>query len=76
MKKIIYRFAIVLTALAVGILLVASLSYVGNESSGPVEDFLSKVKNVVANLEEDYILKKPLGCEWFSFILNHQLYPP
>ncbi len=58
MKKIIYRFAIVLTALAVGILLVASLSYVGNESSGPVEDFLSKVKSVVANLEEDYILKK------------------
>lgn len=58
MKKIIYRFAIVLTALAVGILMVASLSYVGNESSGPVEDFLSKVKSVVANLEEDYILKK------------------
>lgn len=58
MKKIIYRFAIVLTALAVGILLVASLSYVGNESSGPVEDFLSKVKSVVSNLEEDYILKK------------------
>ncbi len=58
MKKIIYRFIIVLTALAVGILLVASLSYVGNESSGPVEDFLSKVKSVVSNLEEDYILKK------------------
>lgn len=58
MKKIIYRFVIVLTALAVGILLVASLSYVGNESSGPVEDFLSKVKSVVSNLEEDYILKK------------------
>jgi len=58
MKKIIYRFIIILTALAVGILLVASLSYVGNESSGPVEDFLSKVKSVVSNLEEDYILKK------------------
>jgi hypothetical protein len=58
MKKIIYRFAIVLSALIVGLLLVTSITYLGDESSGPLEDLLKGVKNTISKIEEDYIIKK------------------
>ncbi|TXE05151.1 glycoside hydrolase family 26 protein [Algoriphagus aquimarinus] len=58
MKKIIYRFAIVITALIVGLLLVTSITYLGDESSGPIEDLLKGVQNTISKIEEDYIIKK------------------
>jgi hypothetical protein len=58
MKKIIYRSAIVIAALIVGILLVSSITYLGDESSGPIEDFFKGVKRTISKIEEDYIIKK------------------
>lgn len=58
MKKIIYRFLIVITSFAIGIALVASITYVGNESSGPVEDTFSKIGKAISEFEENYILKQ------------------
>lgn len=58
MKKVIYRFFVVLTSLAVGVGLVASITYVGDESSGPVEDTFFRIGKAISEFEEKYILKQ------------------
>lgn len=57
MKKFTRRFSIVLGALILGISLVYILSYIGDKSTGPAEDFLNSLNRSVHELEEDYILK-------------------
>jgi len=58
MKKILYRFIIALAVLGTGVLLLASITYVGKETAGPAEDLFSKIANAVATIENKYILKK------------------
>ena len=58
MKKILYRFIIALAVLGTGVLLLASITYVGKETAGPAEDLFSKIGNAVATIENKYILKK------------------
>ncbi|MFT7362293.1 MAG: hypothetical protein ACI9UV_000486, partial [Algoriphagus sp.] len=58
MKKVIYRFVIVITALIVGLLLVSSITFLGDESSGPIEDLLNGIKKTISKIEENYIIKK------------------
>lgn len=58
MIKIIYRFFVVITSLAAGIALVASITYLGNETSGPVEDAFSRLGKSISEFEENYILKQ------------------
>mgnify|MGYP005862241177 CR=1 FL=1 len=58
MKKVLYRFFIVITSLAVGVGLVASVTYVGNESSGPVEDAFFGIGKAISEFENTYILKR------------------
>jgi len=58
MKKIIYRLFVVIASLVVGVALVASITYLGKESSGPVEDAFSRIGKAISEFEETYILKQ------------------
>lgn len=71
MRKIIYRYLVVLTSLAVGVGLVASITYVGNESSGPVEDAFFQIGKAISEFEDKYILKqrsksRSAKLDWFA----------
>jgi hypothetical protein len=50
------RFLIIFGALGLGVLLVWFLTYFGDRSKGPVEDFLSRVGSSVTELEQHFIL--------------------
>jgi hypothetical protein len=56
--KVIYRFVIVITALIVGLLLVSSGTFLGDESSGPIEDLLNGIKRNYLKIEEEIISSK------------------
>ncbi|WP_373497459.1 glycoside hydrolase family 26 protein [Aquiflexum sp.] len=71
MKKVLYRLLIVIATIFTGILLVASVTYFGDESTGPVDDFFGKVTSSIKSIENKYILKKreksrSLSLEWFD----------
>jgi len=58
MKKMVFRFAMLIAALVIGISLVAGLTFMGDKSSGPVEDFFIKVGSGISTLENKFILNK------------------
>jgi hypothetical protein len=58
MKKTIYRITIVVSVLLLGIVLVAGLTFMGNQTSGPVEDFFTKVSRSISSIENKFILSK------------------
>ncbi|WP_194976728.1 glycoside hydrolase family 26 protein [Aquiflexum lacus] len=71
MKKVLYRLLIVIATIFTGILLVASVTYFGDESTGPVDDFFGKVTTGIRSIENKYILKKreksrSLALDWFT----------
>ncbi len=71
MKKIVFRFAMLIAALLLGIFLVTGLTFMGNESLGPVEDFFVKVGSGITTLEDKFILNKrektrSKALKWFD----------
>ncbi|WP_297334989.1 glycosyl hydrolase [Algoriphagus sp.] len=58
MKSPIKRIVSFFFVLAIAMMLILGIAFVGKESSGPIEDFFQKVSSSVSKLEEDYILKK------------------
>jgi len=83
MKIIIKRIAIVTVVLLFGALLVAVLTYMGNQTSGPVEDFFTKVSSGISSIENKFILNKrektrSKSLQWFNEYRNNKdimLYP-
>jgi hypothetical protein len=71
MKKIMFRMGIVIAISVIGILLVGGLTFMGNKSSGPVEDFFVKVGSGISTLENKFILNKrektrSKSLSWFN----------
>ncbi|MGM0947084.1 MAG: glycoside hydrolase family 26 protein [Bacteroidota bacterium] len=58
MNSPLQRIATTLAVLSVAVLLVLSIVYLGDKSSGPLEDFFRGISGSVSRLEEDYILSK------------------
>lgn len=83
MKKIIYRNLVVITAVVFGALLVAGLTFVGKESSGPAEDLFSQISSGISFLENKFIIGKreksrSKQLQWFDKYRDNKdlaLYP-
>jgi len=58
MKKTLYRFTIIMVVLIIGILMVVGLTFIGKESSGPADDFFSRVSSGISAFENKFILGK------------------
>lgn len=77
MKKILTRFAVVFTAIVLGLTLVYLLAFLGDKSSGPAENFLKSLNQSVFEWEEEYILKnksqtRAQRLEWLSASLRNK----
>lgn len=57
MKTKLYRFASVLLAIFIGVLLVVAFTLIGNESKGPLQDFLDGTSSLIVSIEDHYIAK-------------------
>lgn len=71
MKRTIYRITIVLSVLLLGILLVVAFTFMGNQTSGPVEAFFAEVSRSISFVENKFILSKrektrSKSLEWFA----------
>lgn len=71
MKKIIFRTAITIFAIAIGVTLVIGLSFVGNKSKGPVADIVAMTGNAVEQVEEKMAIeprqaKRSDKLDWFK----------
>ncbi len=71
MKKTIYRITIVVIVLLLGIVLVVGFTFMGNQTSGPVEDFFTKVSRGISHIENKFILSKreksrTKSLDWFN----------
>ena len=71
MKKYIYRIVIIVAALVLGVLMVAGLTFIGKESSGPAEDLFSKISSGISLIENKFILGKReksrlIELKWFD----------
>jgi len=58
MKNTIKRFSFVGGAAVVGVILVLSLIYLGNKSSGPLSDVLNMIGNKVVDIENNILMSK------------------
>ncbi len=74
---------VIVTALILGAFMVAGLTFVGKESSGPAEDFFSKLSQSISFIENKFILGKreksrSKALEWFEVYRDSKdnlLYP-
>ena len=71
MKKSAYRIGFTLGALLMGILIIVLLTFLGNKSSGPLEDFFTKMGSTIVDIENDYLLSqrtpgRTLKLDWFN----------
>lgn len=71
MKKSVYRIATIMSVLMVGVLMVTLLTFMGNQTTGPAEDLLTKVSSSIAAIENKYILgnrekSRSKSLEWFN----------
>jgi hypothetical protein len=57
-KRSLKRILLTIVALSVGFMLVTGLSFLGNKSKGPLENFFSGTARMVQNIEEKTILSK------------------
>lgn len=76
MKLVAYRFGLTLGAIIVGILLVFLLTYLGQKSSGPIDDALVAVGKGVSSYESEVILNnrqhtRSKSLLWFDTIRNN-----
>jgi ABC-type antimicrobial peptide transport system permease subunit len=58
MKKTLIRTLLVAIVIAFGVVLVLALSYMGKETSGPVEDFFARIGSAISRVENKFILSK------------------
>jgi hypothetical protein len=69
-KNSLKRIMLVLTALALGFLIVMGLSFLGDKSKGPLENIFSRTTRMVQNIEERTIIaqrenKRADKLKWF-----------
>jgi len=71
MKSKMFRFSITFIAILLGIVLVLSLSLIGEKGAGPVDRFLVSTGKLISKIENKYILKKRVisrskSLKWFK----------
>lgn len=74
MKNTIKRFSFVGGAAVVGVILVLSLIYLGNKSSGPLSDVLNMIGNKVVDIENSILMskRKPERIKELSWFKNYR----
>lgn len=75
MKKTAYRIGFTLGALLLGILIIIAFTFLGKKSSGPLEDFFTKMGSTVVDIENDYLLsqREPIrskNLDWYNNLRN------
>lgn len=73
MKRIIFRLFLVIAAIAIGMLIFMLISYAGNKSKGPFEDFLTTVNSGFASFEKNWITgekNRSRELDWFNRYRN------
>ncbi|WP_084625645.1 glycoside hydrolase family 26 protein [Salinimicrobium xinjiangense] len=73
MKTIFFRIFLVLTAIVVGIAIFMLISYAGDKSKGPFEDFLTSINLGIASMENDLVARedrRSKDLEWFDRYRN------
>lgn len=74
MRKIIFRISLVLIAIVIGILIFMLISYAGDKSKGPFNDFLTSVNSGFASLEKNWISgdkSRSQELNWFDRYRNN-----
>jgi hypothetical protein len=74
MKQIIFRFAVLFTALALGTMLFVGLLYAGDKSKGPLQDIFSNVRSEVAQMEKKLLDPRESRSQsllWFNQFRNN-----
>jgi len=77
MKKSAYRIGFTLGALFLGVLIIVAFTFLGEKSSGPLEDFFTKMGSTIVDIENDYLLsqREPVRSkelEWFNKYRNNK----
>ena len=78
MKSKIFRFSITFIAILLGIVLVLSLSLIGEKGAGPIDRFLVSTGRLISKVENKYILKKRVisrskSLKWFKKLSENAL---
>ena len=76
MKKKSTRIISTLIAISLGVLLILIFTLVGENSKGPIEDFLVKTGSYVNDLDNEYITKRNTkkrakSMQWFDIYRTH-----
>ena len=71
MKTILFRIGITIAAFSMGILLVSGMTFLGNESAGPIDNLIGSVGHQIADFELDIIIhdrevSRSKNLSWFE----------